>query len=194
MVRHCVALNCSSRDVDHVPGVQLHKFPADQTMKEKWIKAIERDGWTPCGNSRLCSRHFEKECYTMSPFQQMVLKKNAIPTIFNLSADNDEATLKDFLKPYVPRNKPEETKKRSRSKKPKFSSKPKDDSTDDDYNAATAAATDDDDNDNEHVEMVLQHKKKVTKKKAAKKDDSNENSSFDDLSYYSIPESHFICG
>ena len=80
------------------------------------MKAIQRDGWVPCGNSRLCSRHFEKECYTLSPFQQMVLKKTAVPTIFNLSADDEEATKKDFLKPYVPRSKSDEPKKRSRSK------------------------------------------------------------------------------
>ncbi|XP_029347682.1 uncharacterized protein LOC115034511 isoform X2 [Acyrthosiphon pisum] len=60
-----------------VPGLKLHRFPTDKVKINVWLNAcgLEAEEYLP--NRRLCSRHFDKTCYTKSGSR---LKLDAIPT------------------------------------------------------------------------------------------------------------------
>ncbi|XP_077537592.1 uncharacterized protein LOC144149813 [Haemaphysalis longicornis] len=36
----------------------LHRFPADPDLRQRWLSAVNRKGFTPTESSRLCSEHF----------------------------------------------------------------------------------------------------------------------------------------
>ena len=54
MPRRCIAAGCDSVGGK---GCSLHKFPQDEAIKKKWIKA----GSLPY--SLLCSKHFADDCF-----------------------------------------------------------------------------------------------------------------------------------
>ncbi|KAJ8253437.1 hypothetical protein GJAV_G00212960 [Gymnothorax javanicus] len=57
MVHTCVVVGCRNR---RTPGTTLsfYRFPRDPVRKQRWIAAINRQGWLPNDGSRLCSTHF----------------------------------------------------------------------------------------------------------------------------------------
>ncbi|KAJ8350939.1 hypothetical protein SKAU_G00260690 [Synaphobranchus kaupii] len=57
MVHTCVVVGCRNR---RTPGTTLsfYRFPRDSERKQRWISAINREGWLPNDGSRLCSTHF----------------------------------------------------------------------------------------------------------------------------------------
>ncbi|CAN9497503.1 unnamed protein product [Ophioblennius macclurei] len=57
MVHTCVVSGCRNR---RTPGTRLsfYRFPRDPQRKQRWIAAVNREGWTPNDGSRLCSTHF----------------------------------------------------------------------------------------------------------------------------------------
>lgn len=57
MVHTCVVAGCRNR---RTPGTALsfYRFPRDPERKQRWIAAVNRDGWVPNDGSRLCSTHF----------------------------------------------------------------------------------------------------------------------------------------
>ncbi|XP_026232673.1 THAP domain-containing protein 11-like [Anabas testudineus] len=57
MVHTCVVAGCRNR---RTPGTTLsfYRFPRDPERKQRWIAAVNRDGWVPNDGSRLCSTHF----------------------------------------------------------------------------------------------------------------------------------------
>ncbi|XP_035250408.1 uncharacterized protein LOC118214513 [Anguilla anguilla] len=57
MVHTCVVVGCRNR---RTPGTTLsfYRFPRDPERKQRWIAAINREGWLPNDGSRLCSTHF----------------------------------------------------------------------------------------------------------------------------------------
>ena len=63
MPRRCIAAGC-----DGVGGkdYSLHKFPKDEAIRKKWIKAVkeQRSNWNgPSPYSLLCSKHFTADCF-----------------------------------------------------------------------------------------------------------------------------------
>ena len=62
MPTRCVAAACSNTHRDHV---SLFRFPRDPNIGEKWTKQVQciRAKWKPTGNSLLCSKHFEENCF-----------------------------------------------------------------------------------------------------------------------------------
>ena len=62
MLKCCAAAGC-----DSVGGkvCSLDKFPHDEAIRKKWIKAIkqQRSSWDgPSPHSLLCSKHFVDDC------------------------------------------------------------------------------------------------------------------------------------
>ncbi|XP_041662422.1 uncharacterized protein LOC121522289 [Cheilinus undulatus] len=57
MVHTCVVAGCRNR---RTPGTTLsfYRFPRDPERKQRWIAAVNRQGWVPNDGSRLCSTHF----------------------------------------------------------------------------------------------------------------------------------------
>ena len=87
MVNSCVAFGCSN---NYKTGVSLFKFPRDVELRKKWIQQVKRTRakWTgPSPHSVLCSEHFAEDSFEPSTNKlgikkRVVLKKDAVPTIF----------------------------------------------------------------------------------------------------------------
>lgn len=78
----CVPL-CRSHSKSKLPGISFHEIPADETLRQQWIKAIRRDDWEPNTNSnysRVCSRHFRQTEFIEGKRRR--LKKGAVPSVF----------------------------------------------------------------------------------------------------------------
>ncbi len=83
MVHTCVVAGCRNR---RTPGTTLsfYRFPRDPQRKQRWIAAVNREGWVPNEGSRLCSTHFISGMCKLDVmgiawlwFQQDHLKNNA---------------------------------------------------------------------------------------------------------------------
>ncbi|XP_039412664.1 LOW QUALITY PROTEIN: peroxynitrite isomerase THAP4 [Corvus cornix cornix] len=87
MVICCAAANCSNRQGKACRGaVSFHRFPLkDSKRLIQWLKAVQRDNWTPTKYSFLCSEHFTKDSFSKRlEDQHRLLKPTAVPTIFQL--------------------------------------------------------------------------------------------------------------
>ena len=83
----CVVMFCNKTNAD---GVSLHQFPADESVRRKWIAFVrtkrEPNSWTP-GSAYICSDHFSAGSYEgfgakIAGFSsKLVLKKSAVPSI-----------------------------------------------------------------------------------------------------------------
>ncbi|NXD27846.1 THAP4 protein, partial [Spelaeornis formosus] len=62
------------------------RFPLkDSKRLIQWLKAVQRDNWTPTKYSFLCSEHFTKDSFSKGlEDQHRLLKPTAVPTIFQL--------------------------------------------------------------------------------------------------------------
>ncbi|OXB83487.1 UNVERIFIED_CONTAM: hypothetical protein H355_006334 [Colinus virginianus] len=63
------------------------RFPLkDSKRLIQWLKAVQRDNWTPTKYSFLCSEHFTKDSFSRRlEDQHRLLKPTAVPTIFQLA-------------------------------------------------------------------------------------------------------------
>uniref|UniRef100_A0A8C6YL64 THAP-type domain-containing protein n=1 Tax=Nothoprocta perdicaria TaxID=30464 RepID=A0A8C6YL64_NOTPE len=93
MVICCAAANCSNRQGKALRGaVSFHRFPLkDSKRLIQWLKAVQRDNWTPTKYSFLCSEHFTKDSFSKRlEDQHRLLKPTAVPTIFQLAEKKDD--------------------------------------------------------------------------------------------------------
>ncbi|XP_039717188.1 peroxynitrite isomerase THAP4 isoform X2 [Pteropus medius] len=62
------------------------RFPLkDSKRLMQWLKAVQRDNWTPTKYSFLCSEHFTKDSFSKRlEDQHRLLKPTAVPSIFHL--------------------------------------------------------------------------------------------------------------
>ncbi len=92
MTTRCAVPNCNSCS-EAGNGITWHSFPRDGDLLQKWICSIPRSDWLPTKWSKLCSVHFEDDCFTTdnqdsnkyrkkAPVQKRRLKKGSVPTIF----------------------------------------------------------------------------------------------------------------
>ena len=84
MPRRCIAAGCDSVGGK---GCSLHKFPQDEAIKRKWIKAVKqpRSNWDgPSPHLLLCSKPFADNCFVTEGvrFHEMEM-----PTVKRLKAD-----------------------------------------------------------------------------------------------------------
>ncbi|KAM6178501.1 peroxynitrite isomerase THAP4 [Rhynchocyon petersi] len=88
MVICCAAVNCSNRQgKGDKRSVSFHRFPLkDSKRLLQWLKAVQRDNWTPTKYSFLCSEHFTKDSFSKRlEDQHRLLKPTAVPSIFHLA-------------------------------------------------------------------------------------------------------------
>uniref|UniRef100_A0A8C3WKV7 THAP domain containing 4 n=1 Tax=Catagonus wagneri TaxID=51154 RepID=A0A8C3WKV7_9CETA len=88
MVICCAAANCSNRQgKGEKRAVSFHRFPLkDSKRLIQWLKAVQRDNWTPTKYSFLCSEHFTKDSFSKRlEDQHRLLKPTAVPSIFHLA-------------------------------------------------------------------------------------------------------------
>lgn len=88
MVICCAAANCSNRQgKGEKRAVSFHRFPLkDSKRLIQWLKAVQRENWTPTKYSFLCSEHFTKDSFSKRlEDQHRLLKPTAVPSIFHLT-------------------------------------------------------------------------------------------------------------
>ena len=90
MTRDCVVGGCLNMPKD---GVSFHNFPNDETVRKKWIKAVDstRKHWKgPTKHTKVCSDHFSDDCFdqafwikkSMGIYTRKKLVKGSVPLIF----------------------------------------------------------------------------------------------------------------
>ncbi|XP_077518091.1 uncharacterized protein LOC144128519 [Amblyomma americanum] len=91
----CCAPGCRS-NYDGGPSVRVYKFPADETQRAAWTKAISREDFVPTKHTVVCEKHFQTSdfvrfaTYTDEntgnvievPLQRVRLKPAAVPSVF----------------------------------------------------------------------------------------------------------------
>ena len=62
---YCSAVGCNndSRYVGRKQGVSYHRFPTDDKLLKEWLAKLSRLDLVVTKDSRVCSFHFEPECY-----------------------------------------------------------------------------------------------------------------------------------
>ncbi|GLH13650.1 uncharacterized protein GBIM_18179 [Gryllus bimaculatus] len=82
MVQYCCCFGCNEKYVKG-GGVTFHSFPKDEARKKVWVQKLRRENFTPTKFSKVCSKHFEENCFDREKFGGVWLKADAVPTIFN---------------------------------------------------------------------------------------------------------------
>ncbi|XP_069181919.1 THAP domain-containing protein 5-like [Procambarus clarkii] len=85
MVTSCCSYGCKERFVKG-GSITFHSFPKDENQRKLWINALRRYKFVPNTSTRICSKHFENDCFDEEKFGGRWLKKNAVPTIFSFPA------------------------------------------------------------------------------------------------------------
>lgn len=88
MVKYCAVYGCSNSSVNtFVDGkrISFHKFPLkDEKLLKTWLVKIKREDFQPNEHSRICSSHFEENCFEYQNFtNNRFIKKDSVPTIFS---------------------------------------------------------------------------------------------------------------
>ncbi|KAL9704105.1 hypothetical protein quinque_007623 [Culex quinquefasciatus] len=86
MGRKCCVPDCNSNyDAIRRKGqstISTFKFPVDQELRERWIRAVNREeGWQPGSTASICINHFQPEDIVRYD-KPAKLKQDAVPTIF----------------------------------------------------------------------------------------------------------------
>ena len=88
---YCCAVGCSndSRFVSKGQGISFHCFPTEDSLLKEWLAKISRVGLEVTKGTRLCSDHFEPDCFERDLRAELLgskgkraLKPDAVATIF----------------------------------------------------------------------------------------------------------------
>lgn len=81
----CCAYGCTNKAFKRC-GLSFFRFPlGDPDRLNQWMLKIRRQNWTPKSSSRLCSEHFESDCFSKDLVGRTVLTSTAVPTIFSFT-------------------------------------------------------------------------------------------------------------
>lgn len=92
MPSYCSAYDCNNRG-DRTKNISFHSFPLknDKLLKD-WMVKIKRDNFTPKKHSKICSEHFEADCFILEMFSgRKRLKPDAVPTKFSFIKEKSRA-------------------------------------------------------------------------------------------------------
>ncbi|KAH8029383.1 hypothetical protein HPB51_000026 [Rhipicephalus microplus] len=81
---YCCVPGCKSSSKKKEVGISFHETPSDEELRQKWIKVISRDNWTPNTTScysTVCSRHFAAS-YFKQGCKTRRLMKGVVPSVF----------------------------------------------------------------------------------------------------------------
>lgn len=59
------------------------RFPKDEGRRQLWVQALKRKDFKPTAHTRLCSKHFEENCFDREKTGGHWLRNCAVPTIFD---------------------------------------------------------------------------------------------------------------
>ena len=97
----CSAIGCQKRSGRD--AVSFHRLPT--TNRKAWLTKIKRQGGEKLSDLRICSDHFETDCFKrdmkaelMGTKPKVELKKNAIPTIFTFNPSTEKRKLSEARK------------------------------------------------------------------------------------------------
>ena len=97
----CSAIGCQKRSGRD--AVSFHRLPT--TNRKAWLTKIKRQGGEKLSDLRICSDHFETDCFKrdmkaelMGTKPEVELKKNAIPTIFTFNPSTEKRKLSEARK------------------------------------------------------------------------------------------------
>ncbi|KAH6920219.1 hypothetical protein HPB50_028792 [Hyalomma asiaticum] len=80
---YCCVPRCHSAGKRGNRSISFHEIPADEALREQWLKEIKRDDWVPnttSNCSRVCSRHFKEADFAEGKRRR--LKKSIVPSLF----------------------------------------------------------------------------------------------------------------
>lgn len=88
MTVYCSAAGCHNccKKEDRWKGKTFFRFPLkNKKLNDQWVIQLGRKDFVPNASSRLCSDHFEEECFTYQPFtNRRQLKLGSFPTKFDM--------------------------------------------------------------------------------------------------------------
>ncbi|KAL2095581.1 hypothetical protein ACEWY4_007729 [Coilia grayii] len=94
MAPHCCVPKCtSSKRKKSYRGQTFHRFPKDKTLRREWIKNIKRDPgphFKINAETKVCSEHFETQCFFKTACGITKLKRDAVPTLFAWTSETPE--------------------------------------------------------------------------------------------------------
>ena len=97
MPRLCAAVGCYERNTKK-SGYSFHSFPLDPARQRTWVTKMNRlewatsgKPWAPKPHDMLCSKHFERDCFTDKTLlserfglkYRNTLNNDAVPTVFD---------------------------------------------------------------------------------------------------------------
>ncbi|XP_066497036.1 uncharacterized protein [Hoplias malabaricus] len=94
MVHTCVVAGCRNRRTPGTP-LSFYRFPRDPERKQRWIAAVNREGWMPNEGSRLCSTHFISGRQVKNP-----RSPDYVPSIFNSAPSSPNIKGENAFEPY----------------------------------------------------------------------------------------------
>ncbi|XP_028132033.2 uncharacterized protein LOC114327558 [Diabrotica virgifera virgifera] len=93
MPYNCCVPQCNSVS-NKTENVKFHKFPSNKDLQKRWLIAI-RSGKRISKHTKICSRHFSDENYTVTSLGQWrILKKDVVPSL-NLPKRKLDTQVKD---------------------------------------------------------------------------------------------------
>ena len=100
MVKFCSACNCTNRFKK--AGIRFHQFLAkDKELCNKWVVATRLQSLHVAESSMLCENHFKPEDYNNPLDPKSRLKKDSIPSSFNIYFSASTSTKRKSLQPNV---------------------------------------------------------------------------------------------
>lgn len=108
MVNKCCIVGCRSNYAGEISTTPAFSFPADEELRKRWIKFVNRKEWKPRESSVICIKHFdEKYIKTGKQNKRNRLNKSLkpIPTLNNATLSTyEESSLSPVYK--TPRKSP----------------------------------------------------------------------------------------
>lgn len=100
--QNCIVPGCNSIDNSLDPDIKFYPFPKEDSVKKKWLKAINRSDEELNKRSKVCSKHFKNADYSITRFNYTVGTKNNPSTNKNTCTTSYFTLIIHFLTtPYI---------------------------------------------------------------------------------------------